>query len=38
VEYNGGRDFDSLYHFLVSQLEFFGDDYFLKQDVEIKNE
>jgi hypothetical protein len=29
---------DSLYNFLISQLEFFGDDYLLKQDVQIKNE
>jgi hypothetical protein len=38
VEYNGSRDFDALYNFIVSQLEFFGDDYILKQDEEIKNE
>ncbi|CAF1476375.1 unnamed protein product [Rotaria sp. Silwood1] len=38
VEYNGSRDFDSLYNFLVSQLEFFGDDYLLQQEDEIKNE
>ncbi|CAF0938633.1 unnamed protein product [Rotaria sordida] len=38
VEYNGSRDFNSLYNFLVSQLEFFGDDYLLKQEDEIKND
>ncbi|CAF4165620.1 unnamed protein product [Rotaria magnacalcarata] len=38
VEYNGSRDFDSLYNFLVGQIEFFGDEYLLKQDYRIKNE
>jgi len=38
VEYNGPRDFDSLYNFIVSQLEVFGDDYLLKQQDEVKNE
>ncbi|UJR30158.1 hypothetical protein I4U23_017698 [Adineta vaga] len=37
VEYNGARDYESMYNFLVSQLEFFGDEYLLKQDNEIKN-
>ncbi|CAF0838472.1 unnamed protein product [Adineta ricciae] len=37
VEYNGARDFDSMYNFLVSQLEFFGDEYLLKPNNEIIN-
>jgi len=38
IEYNGARDYESLYNFIVSQLEFFGDDYLLKQENEIKKE
>ncbi|CAF0851010.1 unnamed protein product [Adineta steineri] len=38
VEYNGARDYESLINFLISQLEFFGDEYILKQENEIKNE
>lgn len=38
VEYNGGRDLDSLYNFLVNQLEYFGDEYILKTDDDIKNQ
>jgi len=38
VEYNGGRDLDSLYNFLVNQLEYFGDEYILQTDDDIKNQ
>ena len=39
MEFNGSRDFDSMLHFLVSQLEYFGDEYLLsREESEIHND